>query len=159
MPEVSILRFLGKADYASRILLPNMLYLKFLTSPHPHAKIKSIDTSEAEKMPGIAFILTHKNAPKTYPLPEELKFQGEVVAIVAADTEDLAEDAVETISVQYDVLHFASTLQQVLGSGSSPRRTSTCQCDVAATCSADRSGPTLEAIRDRSQEALTLQLE
>src|SRR5439155_24305175 len=114
MPEVSIPRFLGKADYASRVLLPNMLYLKFLTSPHPHAKIKDIDTSKAEKMPGVAFILTYKNTPKTYPLPEELNFQGEVVAIVAADTEDLAEDAIEMISVDYDVLPFASTLQQVM---------------------------------------------
>jgi CO/xanthine dehydrogenase Mo-binding subunit len=114
MPEVSIPRFLGKADYASRIVLPNMLYLKFLTSPHPHARIKNLDTSRAEKMPGVAFILTYKNAPKTYPLPEELNFQGEVVAIVAADTEDLAEDAVEVISVEYDVLPFAATLNQVM---------------------------------------------
>ena len=114
MPEVSIPRFLGKADYASRILLPNMLYLKFLTSPHPHAKIKSLDTSRAETMPGVAFVLTYKNTPKTYPLPEELNFQGEVVAILAADTEDLAEDAVEMIDVQYDVLPFASTLQQAM---------------------------------------------
>ena len=48
-------------------------------------------------MPGVAYILTAKNAPKTYPMPEELFFQGEVVAIVAAETEDQAEDAVAAI--------------------------------------------------------------
>src|SRR5262245_26829056 len=52
MPEVSLPRFLGKAPYATRVILPNMLYTKLLGSPHPHARIKSIDTSKAEKMPG-----------------------------------------------------------------------------------------------------------
>ena len=73
-----------------------------------------MDVSVAEQMPGVAYILTPRNAPSTYPLPEELFFQGEVVAIVAADTEDLAEDAVEAIDVEYEVLPFASTLAQVM---------------------------------------------
>ncbi len=114
MPEVSIPRFLGKAEYATRVLLPNMLYVRFLTSPHPRAKIKSLDTSTAEKMPGVAYVLTYQNAPKTSPLPQELNFQGEVVAIVAADTEDLAEDAVEAIQVEYEPLAFASTIKDVM---------------------------------------------
>jgi CO/xanthine dehydrogenase Mo-binding subunit len=114
MPEVSIPRYLGKADYTSRVLFPNMLYVKFLTSPHPHAMIKSMNTSAAEKMPGVRYILTYQNAPKTSPLPQELNFYGEVVAIVAADTEDLAEDAVETIQVEYEVLPFASTIKDVM---------------------------------------------
>ena len=75
-----------------------MLYVKFLTSPHPRAKIRKIDTSQAEKMPGVAYILTYENTPKTYPMPEELNYHGEVVAILAAETEDLAEDAVEMIA-------------------------------------------------------------
>src|SRR5947208_910311 len=106
MPEVAIPRFTGKAEYATRIWFPNLLYTKFLTCPHPHARIKSLDVAKAEKMPGVAYILTYKNAPKTYPLREELNFQGEIVAIVAAETEDLAEDAAEAIEVQYDVLPF-----------------------------------------------------
>ncbi len=64
LPEVSIPRFTGKAQYASRVWFPDLLYVKFLTCPHPHARIKNIDTSAAEKMPGVAYILTYKNAPK-----------------------------------------------------------------------------------------------
>jgi xanthine dehydrogenase YagR molybdenum-binding subunit len=114
MPEVAIPRFLGKAPYATRILLPNMLYAKLLLSPHPHARIKSIDTSKAEKLPGVGYILTYKNAPTTYPLSDELHFQGDIVAIVAAETEDLAEDAIDAIEVDYEVLRFASTVRDVM---------------------------------------------
>ena len=53
LPEVSIPRFTGKAQYASRVWFPDLLYVKFLTSPHPHARLKDIDTSAAEKMPGV----------------------------------------------------------------------------------------------------------
>src|SRR5713226_9409951 len=124
LPEVSIPRFTGKAQYATRVWFPNLLYAKFLTSPHPHARIKNLDTSAAEKMPGVASILTYKNAPKSIspagsrgmpePLPEELNLQGEAVAIVAAETEDLAEDAAAAIQVEYEVLPFASTLQDTM---------------------------------------------
>jgi CO/xanthine dehydrogenase Mo-binding subunit len=114
MPEVAIPRFLGKAEYATRVLLPNMLHVRFITSPHPRARIKALDTSTAEKMPGVAYILTYKNAPSTSPLPQELNFQGQIVAIVAADTEDLAEDAAEAIVIEYEVLQAAATLSEVM---------------------------------------------
>ncbi len=129
LPEVSIPRFTGKAQYASRVWFPDMLYARFLTSPHPHAKIKSIDTSAAEKMPGVAYIVTHQNAPRPAgaaptgfrvvpePLPTELNLQGEVVAIVAAETENLADDAIETIKAEYEVLPFASTLKEAMAPG------------------------------------------
>jgi xanthine dehydrogenase YagR molybdenum-binding subunit len=108
-----------------------MLYARFLTCPHPHARIKSLDTAAAEKMPGVAHILTHKNWPmpvgrvipdnlgsgyRTVPeaLPQELNLQGEPVAIVAAATEDLAQDACDAIKVEYEVLPFASTLKDVM---------------------------------------------
>lgn len=64
LPEVSIPRFTGEAQYASRVWFPDLLYAKFLTCPHPHAKIKSLDTAAAEKMPGVRHILTYKNAPQ-----------------------------------------------------------------------------------------------
>ena len=117
MPEVAIPRFTGKADYASRVNYPNMVWIKLLTSPHPRAKIRKLDVSKAEKMPGVAYIMTPQNAPKTYPLPQELFFHGELVAMVAADTEDLAEDAVAAIDAEYDVLPFASSLDQVMAPG------------------------------------------
>ncbi|HEV3334547.1 MAG TPA: molybdopterin-dependent oxidoreductase [Bryobacteraceae bacterium] len=140
LPEVSIPRFTGKALYASRVWFPDMLYAKFLTCPHPHARIKNIETAAAEKMPGVRYILTYKNAPKQtssasvstvgrilssgpaptgfravpQALPQELNLQGEVVAIVAAETEDLAEDALDAIQVDYEVLPFASMLQDAM---------------------------------------------
>jgi CO/xanthine dehydrogenase Mo-binding subunit len=114
LAEVAMNRYLGKADYATRVLLPNTLHVKFLTSPHPRALIKSLDVSAAEKMPGVAHILTYMNAPTTSPLPRNLNFQGEVVAIVAAESEDLAEDAIDAIKVEYDLLPFASSLAQVM---------------------------------------------
>jgi CO/xanthine dehydrogenase Mo-binding subunit/aerobic-type carbon monoxide dehydrogenase small subunit (CoxS/CutS family) len=142
MPEVSIPRFTGKALYASRVRLPGMLHAKFLTCPHPHARIKNLDTTAAEKMPGVAYVLTYKNAPPPKvavsistggrmvgppaplgyrpmpaPLPQELNLQGEVVAIVAAETEDLAQDAADAIRVEYEVLPFASTLKDVMAAG------------------------------------------
>src|SRR5437016_4485264 len=85
---------------------------KPLSSPHPHARIKSIDTSKAEKFPGVKYVLTYKNAPSTYKMPQELNFQGEMVAIVVAETEDLAEDAIDAVQVEYEVLPFASTVAQ-----------------------------------------------
>ena len=131
LPEVSVPRFTGKAQYASRVWFPNMLYAAFLTCPHPHARIKNIDTSAAEKMPGVASVLTYRNAPKRQgdmpigsrggspavvpePLGEELNLQGEPVAIVAAESENLAQDAVGAIQVEYEVLPFASTLKDAM---------------------------------------------
>ena len=64
LPEVSIPRFTGKAQYASRVWFRDLLYAKFLTSPHPRARLKDVDTAAAEKMPGVRYILTYKNAPK-----------------------------------------------------------------------------------------------
>src|SRR6202035_5661108 len=96
LPEVSIPRFTGKAQYASRVWFPDLLYAKFLTCPHPHARIKTIDTAVAEKMPGGAHIPPHQDGPKAQgpasggvpampaALPQELNLQGEAVAIVAA---------------------------------------------------------------------------
>ncbi|HLI82745.1 MAG TPA: molybdopterin cofactor-binding domain-containing protein, partial [Bryobacteraceae bacterium] len=143
LPEVAVPRFTGKALYATRVWFPDMLYAKFLTCPHPHARLKNIDTSAAEKMPGVRAILTSQNTSKPKaaisvstggriageaaalsafrvvpePLPRELNLQGEVVAIVAADTEDLAEDAAAAINVEYEVLPFASTLKDAMAAG------------------------------------------
>ena len=112
--EVAMPRMLGTALYATRVWFPDLLHAKVLVSPHPRARIRRLDAARAEKMPGVAYILTSQNAPSTYPMAEALNFQGQVVAIVAADTEDMGEDAIEAIDVEYDVLPFATTLQQVM---------------------------------------------
>jgi xanthine dehydrogenase molybdenum-binding subunit len=99
--EVVEPRYRGTAEFATRVRLPNMLYAKFLRCPYPHATIRGLDTTAAEKMPGVHHVLTYRNAPKTNPLRTELMMQGEIVAIVVAESEDLAEDAVEAIAVDY----------------------------------------------------------
>src|SRR4029077_6740093 len=128
LPEVAIPRFTGQAQYASRVWFSDLLYTKFLTCPHPRAIIKDIDTSAAEKMSGVHHILTYKNAPKLQrpnvargrilpePLPREINLQGEAVAIVVAETEDLAQDAADAIKVEYEVLPFASMLKDTMAS-------------------------------------------
>ena len=127
LAEVALPRFLGKAEYATRVVFPNMLHVKILTSPHPRARIERIDTSRAEKMPGVARVLTYRDFENQKPifgtmgpftlLTRELGFFGEVVAVVAADTEDLAEDAVEAIDVQYEVLPSVPSLKHVMSPG------------------------------------------
>jgi CO/xanthine dehydrogenase Mo-binding subunit len=99
--EVVEPRYRGTAEFATRVRLPGLLYVKFLRSPYPRAAIRSLDTGTAENMPGVHYVLTYRNAPKTNPLHIELMLQGEIVAMVAAETEDQAEDAVEAIAVDY----------------------------------------------------------
>lgn len=117
--EVAEPRVTGTAEYTTRVVLPGMLYAKFLRCPHPRAMVKRLDTSKAEKMPGVHYVLTHRNAPSTCPMgvrPENplggiaLGMQGDYVAIVAAESEDLAEDAVEAVEVEYEVLPFVPNL-------------------------------------------------
>jgi xanthine dehydrogenase YagR molybdenum-binding subunit len=113
MPEVAIPRYVGKAAYATRVHFPNLLHAKLLTSPHPRARVTKLETAAAEKMPGVAYILSFRNAPQSFQLSPELPLQGAVIAVVAADTEDLAEDAIAAIDIEYEVLPFAATVQQV----------------------------------------------
>ena len=76
MPEVVIPRLTGKAEYATRVISRTCFGCKLLASPHPRARVKSLDVSKAEKMPGVAYVLTAQNAPKTYPFPTELVLPG-----------------------------------------------------------------------------------
>jgi xanthine dehydrogenase molybdenum-binding subunit len=94
-------RYRGTAEYATRVRLPNMLYAKFLRTTDPRVAIKRLDTAKAETMPGVAYVLTYRNAPAINPMQTELVMQNDVVAIVVADSEDQAEDAVEAIEVEY----------------------------------------------------------
>jgi xanthine dehydrogenase molybdenum-binding subunit len=106
----------GRVQYTTDIKLPGMLHAKFLRSPHAHARIVSIDTSRAEALPGVKAVLTHKNVPKVHPirelppakfeylLDETVHYAGEEVAAVAAISEEIAEEALKFIEVQYEVL-------------------------------------------------------
>ena len=112
--EVIEPRVLGTAQYTTRVVLPDMLYAKFLRTPHPRSNIKRLDTSKAEKMPGVHAIISYRNAPSSAPMSVKLRLQGDYVAIVAAESEDLAEDAVAAIEVEYEVLPSVATVAEAV---------------------------------------------
>src|SRR4030043_1310080 len=105
----------GRATYTFDLVLPNMLYGKILRSPHPHAKILSIDTSKAEKLIGVKGVVTGKDTLgkkqgiwRRFPelcdeeilCREKVRYIGDPVAAVAAIDEDTAEEALELIEVE-----------------------------------------------------------
>ncbi len=105
---------LGQTQYIDDITFPHMLHAKILHSDHAHARIVSIDTSEAEKMPGVLATLTGEEVPENsfgptfqdqpilaYPI---VRHRGDGVAAVAAVTEQLAMEALEKIKVEYEPL-------------------------------------------------------
>ena len=113
----------GEAKYAADIQLPGMLVGKILRSPHPHAKILSIDTSGAEDMEGVHAVVTPFDVPRGNIAPDlpildaEVRFVGDEVAAVAAEDEDVAEEALSRISVSYEVLPFVTDMREALESG------------------------------------------
>jgi len=113
MPRVDgDMRVSGGAVYPSDLHLPGMLCGKFLRSPHPHARIKRIDTARAEKLPGVRAVLSKNNQPdKGWRGERRLfggtaRFVGDEVAAVAADTPAIAAEACRLIEVEYEVLPF-----------------------------------------------------
>ena len=110
----------GEAKYTSDIHLPGMLHGKIVRSPHPHARIVSIDTSAIESMPGVHTVLTPFDAPSGRLAPDlpildsVVRYVGDEVAAVAADDEDLAEYAASLIEVRYETLPFVTTARQAI---------------------------------------------
>jgi CO/xanthine dehydrogenase Mo-binding subunit len=106
------LKVSGQAKYAADMTLPGMAWGKLLRSPIASGKIKRIDTSKAERLKGVRAIITGadctglKIGRRLYDMPiladGEVRFIGEKVAAVAADSEDIAEEAVNLIEVEYE---------------------------------------------------------
>ena len=103
----------GTAVFGADLHLPRQLYAAICRSPWAHAKILSIDTSEAKKVPGVQVVLTGKDFPKNYgqfisdqPViaVDRVRYEGEPVAAVAAETLDAAYEAVRKIKVEYEPL-------------------------------------------------------
>ncbi|TME33676.1 MAG: xanthine dehydrogenase family protein molybdopterin-binding subunit [Chloroflexi bacterium] len=107
----------GLGQYTEHMTMPGMLYTRTLRSPHPHARVKSVDTSNAEKFPGVVAVLHRGNLPDIYKdvnlgsgppdrglFDEELFEVGAPVAIVAAENEHTADEAIRLIDVQYEIL-------------------------------------------------------
>jgi putative selenate reductase molybdopterin-binding subunit len=138
-PRIDALeRVTGKAMYTRDVSLPGMLYASVLRSPHPHARIKSIDTSKAAAMPGVKAVLTHENCKvvwgaggvaggvqyndaikkitqqRRYAFNNPVRFVGEPVAAVAAVDRHLAEEALAVIKVEYEVLPFVLDPEEAL---------------------------------------------
>src|SRR6202166_2272931 len=105
----------GAGKYTDDLSLPGMLIGRILHSPYPHARIKHIDTSRAEKLEGVVAVVTGKDAPNPYGiLPvghdeyalalEKVRYVGDNVACVAAVDEATADQALELIDVEYELL-------------------------------------------------------
>src|SRR5438270_14075229 len=105
----------GHGKYADDLTMSGMLIGKILHSPYPHAKIKSIDVSGALALDGVVTVVIGKDAPNTYGiLPvghdetalavEKVRYVGDNVACVVAVSESIAEEALELIKVDYELL-------------------------------------------------------
>ena len=104
----------GQSIYAADVKLPGLLWAKILRSPHPHARIVRVDTSKAEKVAGVKAIITGADVrglligKQIRDLPvlcwDKVRFIGDRVAAVAAETVDAAEEAIQLIDVDYEIL-------------------------------------------------------
>ena len=105
----------GETKFADDLALPRMLHAKILRSPHPHARILSIDTGPAEALPGVHAVLTGRALPIKFGIlpvsqdeealaTERVRYVGDPVAAVAAVDEETAEAACRLIRVEYEVL-------------------------------------------------------
>lgn len=109
-------RVTGQAIYTRDLNLPGMLIGRFLRSPHPHARIVSIDSSEAETLPGVWLIWHMDQQPPVTGLAgkdifrREITKQGQEIAFVAASDQRIADDALKLIRVEYEELPFAHDL-------------------------------------------------
>jgi CO/xanthine dehydrogenase Mo-binding subunit len=120
----------GRAKYAGDLLIPGMIEGKFLRSPYAHARIRSIDTSQAEALPGVVAIVTSKDftdvSPymgrgknKDHPIiaVERVIFAGQPMAAVAAVDRATAEEALGKIHVEYDELPAVIDVDQAMADG------------------------------------------
>ena len=122
----------GRAVYTDDIVLPGMLHGKILRSPYPHARIVSIDVSEAKKLEGVHAVITGEDIPTKYgiipwtadeyPLcTNRVRYIGDGVAAVAAVDEDRAIRALELIQVEYEELPaFLDPYEALAADGSTP---------------------------------------
>jgi 4-hydroxybenzoyl-CoA reductase alpha subunit len=115
----------GRAVYADDMLLPRTLHCRILRSPHPHARVVSIDTSAARRMPGVLAVITGADLPIKFGiLPvtqderalehEKVRYVGDPIAAVAATEEEIAAAACDAISVEYEVFDPVMSIEEAL---------------------------------------------
>ena len=132
----------GEAKYLDDIKLPGMLFGKILRSPYPHAKILAVDTSAAEKLSGVAAVITAEDTEKVTfcHLPvtpnkmalnyERSRFIGDEVAAVAAVDWETAEEALKLINVEYEVLPAVFDPEEAMEPGA-PKIYDDCENNIA----------------------------
>jgi xanthine dehydrogenase YagR molybdenum-binding subunit len=98
----------GRAKYTYDINRPGMIYGKIVRSPHPHARVVSVDLTDAQKAPGVKAALAWKEA------GAQTMYQGDPVAAIAADTEERAIDAARLVRVRYEVLPHLVSVEQAM---------------------------------------------
>jgi len=118
----------GKAIYFSDLDLPGMLHAKILRSPHPHARILNIEVDRALALPGVRAVIFSKDVPsekygvqvadRPILAQERVRFVGEEVAAVAAVDEETAEEALDLIRVDYELLSSVLEVTEALQPGS-----------------------------------------
>jgi xanthine dehydrogenase YagR molybdenum-binding subunit len=102
----------GRARYSCDVRLPGQLYAAVLRSPHPHARLRSLDAARALELPGVRAVVSALDAPEiawyetSRVFDRTLRHIGDEVAAVAADSEELARDALRAIAVEYEALPF-----------------------------------------------------
>ncbi|HEY7496707.1 MAG TPA: hypothetical protein VIH59_37085, partial [Candidatus Tectomicrobia bacterium] len=108
------LKVSGQLMYADDLALPGLLHVAVVRSPYPHARIVSVNTEEARQVPGVHCVLTGADvasirfgrAVRDVPLlaVEKVRFAGEMVVAVAAESDEIAEEAAALVDVQYEPL-------------------------------------------------------
>lgn len=107
----------GRAQYTSDVRLPRQVYAKVLRSPYPHARIVSIDSSDAEAMPGVVAVIHKDNTDRiewydgSAVFDDVVRLVGDEVAAVAAISDEIAGDAIRAIRVEYEELPHVTTLE------------------------------------------------
>ncbi|MEE2915134.1 MAG: xanthine dehydrogenase family protein molybdopterin-binding subunit, partial [Pseudomonadota bacterium] len=116
----------GRANYGADLALPGMIWGKILRSPHAHAKINGIDTGKAEAYPGVSAVVTFQDFPeksKGNPSAQNILanakalYHGHAIAAVAAKTEQIAQEALGLIEVDYEVLPPVMDLDTAMAEG------------------------------------------
>jgi len=128
----------GRARYGADVILPGLLHAKVLRSPHAHARIKSINTSRAEALPGVRAVVTSKEFPQPMGrlsdqsegamvnprflsnnslAGEKALYRGHAVAAVAATSVHIAEQALELVDVEYEVLPAVTDILEAMKPG------------------------------------------
>jgi selenium-dependent xanthine dehydrogenase len=118
----------GKATYAADLYFEGMLHAKVLRSEYPHARIVSVDTSEAKSLPGVHAVMTAADVPgakyhglarNDWPVLayDKVRYLGDAIAIVAADSEEIAAEALSLIRVSYEPLPIVASAEQALTQG------------------------------------------